>query len=64
MLLIRNNERQEGDGLACARRHFEDGLAADVQRPFEIAHVGILLWIYARIWEENLQLPVDISINT
>lgn len=39
VLLIRDNEGQESDGLACARRHFKNAVAADIERLFHIEHI-------------------------
>jgi hypothetical protein len=52
-LLVCYDEREERYGFTCARGHFQDAVAASVQRAFEIAHVGILLWIYPRVGEKN-----------
>lgn len=48
---IASDEGKEGDGLAGAGGHLQKAMALCVEGSFEFDHVGILLWVYAVVWE-------------
>lgn len=54
-MLVRYNERKQSHSLACARRHFQHAMTPRIKGAFEVAHVRILLRVYARIREEDLK---------
>lgn len=55
VLLIRYDEREQSHSLACARRHLQDAMPSCIEGTFEIAHIRILLRVYARIRKEDFE---------
>ena len=53
VLLICDDERQQGDCFSRPRRHFEDAMTPSIEGPLEITHVGILFGIDARVGEQD-----------
>ena len=56
MLLVSNDEGQQGDGLARTRRHLQYTVTTGIERPLQVAHVVILFRIYAWIREKYREI--------
>lgn len=48
---VGDDEGEEGDGLAGARRHLEHAVPAGVERSLELQHVGVLLRVDVGVGE-------------
>lgn len=59
MHLVCHDEGEQRDCFACARRHFQDSFAPDIESLLQSCHVIILLWIYARVWKDDFQFPTS-----
>lgn len=58
MHLVCHDESEQGDGFPCARRHFQDRFASDIESLLQSCHVVILLRIYARVRKDNFQFSM------
>lgn len=64
MLLVRDNERKQRNGLSGARRHLQDAVTPGIEGLFEIAHVGILLGVYTGVGEEDREVTRFETVST
>lgn len=53
---VGDDEGEEGNGLAGARRHLEHAVPAGVERPLELQHVGVLLRVDVGVGEVHRYL--------
>lgn len=59
MHLVCYNEGEQRDRFSCARRHFQDSFASDIESLLQSSHVIVLLWVYARVRKYDFQFSID-----
>lgn len=52
-MLISHNQTQQTNRLSRPRRHLEHTMPMRVQRPFEVAHVGVLFGVHLIVGEDE-----------
>lgn len=53
---VGDNQRQDGDGLAGARRHLQQAVSLGVQPLLQLHHVRVLFRVYVLVGEQHFQL--------